>query len=292
MREFNFPKGVLNHPINKKALKGESKILPPIMVSIWDFGASHPQKERRLYGEHPCPAKMRPDLVKGILQVYGEEPILDPMCGAGTTNITASLLGMENYGLDIEEDYVNILKENLNKLTKPFGRKLGSSRIQQGDARNLSFPDKFFKFILFSPPYWTAIHKRGRSPEKSMYGSSKTIQRRDKYSDSPLNIGNLADYDEYLFEMLKIYRECYRVLEDQKLMIVVVKDINREYSTVPIGADTIKTCQKAGFKIFDIIINKMYFPAFWMVHYFTKQQEEGIMRALTIHEYVVVCRKG
>jgi DNA modification methylase len=91
--------------------------------------------------------------------------------------------------------------------------------------------------------------------------------------------------------MLKVYKECFRVLKPGKLMVVVTKDINRNYLTVPIGADTIKTVQKAGFEVFDIVINKMYFPSFWMVHYYVKQQENGIMRALTTHEYVLVFKK-
>jgi len=285
---MRFPKGVLRHPINKKALGGCSRTLPPIMVSIWDFGAKHPQSERRLYGDHPCPAKMRPDLSRAILQIYGEEPVLDPMCGSGTTNISSSLLGMENYGIDIEKSYIEILKQNLRRLTKPLHGKMGETFVQLGDARELPFPDNSFRFILFSPPYWAAI--QGNRGSWGMYDSKK-IRRRNKYSDNPQNIGNVKAYEDYLTEMLKVYRECYRVLEKQKLMVVVTKDINRNYLTVPIGADTIKTCQKAGFKLFDIIINKMYFPAYWMVHYYVKQQENGIMRALTVHEYVLIFKK-
>jgi len=44
-------------------------------------------------------------------------------------------------------------------------------------------------------------------------------------------------------------------------MIVVVKDMQRNWKTIPLGADTIKLCQLAGFDVHDIIINKMYFPS-------------------------------
>lgn len=278
---MKLPRGVLKHPINKS-----DKF--KVMVSVWDFGASHPQTERRLYGRHPCGAKFRPKLIDAILRLYGEEPVLDPMCGSGTTNIAAALLGMENYGIDYEQEYVNVLKRNLENLPASLHARLGKTVIKQGDARHLPFPEDFFGFIAFSPPYWKAI--QGNRKSWGMYDSNK-IRRRNKYSDDPNNIGNIKDYHDYLSEMLKVYKECFRVLKPGRLMVVVTKDINRNYLTVPIGADTIKTVQKAGFKVFDIIVNKMYFPSFWMVHYYVKQQENGIMRALTTHEYVLVFKK-
>ena len=100
----------------------------------------------------------------------------------------------------------------------------------------------------------------------------------------------------YLGEMYKVYSECYRVLKPGKFMVVVVKDIQRDWSTIPLGADTIKLCQLAGFKVHDIIINKLYNPSFWMLNLAKKSRRKGNkgtkrFHALKNHEYVLVFRK-
>lgn len=96
--------------------------------------------------------------------------------------------------------------------------------------------------------------------------------------------------------MFKVYSECHRVLKPGKFMVVVVKDIQRNWCTIPLGADTIKLCQSAGFKVHDIIINKTYFPSFWILNLAKKSQREenkGTKKfhALKSHEYVLVFRK-
>jgi hypothetical protein len=79
-------------------------------------------------------------------------------------------------------------------------------------------------------------------------------------------------------------------------MVIVVKDIQRGWKTIPLGADTIKLCQLAGFDCHDIIINKMYFPSFWMLNLAKKAQAEGNkgthkFHVMKTHEYVLVFRK-
>lgn len=51
-------------------------------------------------------------------------------------------------------------------------------------------------------------------------------------------------------------------------MVVVVKDIRRKGLTIPLGADTIKLCQLAGFEVFDIIINNNKQNLFYNKFYF------------------------
>lgn len=93
---MRFPSGTTEHPINKS---GKRKIL----VSVWDFGATHPQSERNYYLCNDHPAKMRPSLAKAILQLYGESLVLDPMAGIGTTLVEAMLLGMDAVGVEYEK---------------------------------------------------------------------------------------------------------------------------------------------------------------------------------------------
>ena len=52
----------------------------------------------------PYRGKFHPQLIKGIINILGirkGETILDPMAGSGTTNIEASLMGIDSYAIDI-----------------------------------------------------------------------------------------------------------------------------------------------------------------------------------------------
>jgi DNA modification methylase len=116
-----------------------------------------------------------------------------------------------------------------------------------------------------------------------------SLHSRDKN-----NLGNKTR-QTYLGEMLKVYRECYRVPKPGKSMVVVVKDIQRKWVAIPLGADTIELCQLVGFDCHDVIINKMYFPSFWMLKLAKKSQKEVVAKqkfhVLKSHEYVLVFRK-
>jgi hypothetical protein len=64
-------------------------------------------------------------------------------------------------------------------------------------------------------------------------------------------------------------------------MVVVVKDIKMNWKTIPLGADTIKLCQMAGFEVHDIIINKLYFPSFWILDLVKKSQRKQANREVS-----------
>ena len=453
--QVSFPKGTTEHPINKS---GKCNIL----VSVWDFGAVHPQSERSYYICNDHPAKMRPPLARAILQLYGESPVLDPMAGIGTTLVEAMLLGMNTVGIEFEKKFVDQANKNIEHVKKLFPNKnLGKAVCIQGDARDLSLNK--VNSIIFSPPYFNAIKKGDEGPhatnKRTSYrdrinrfqgysdnegnignvskfgsivlsppyfdalsvtkcgGSKKSalceestqelqmkrsgpfavkknlptpyssklgnignisefgsiifsppycgvmdakrhvggIAARDSslaktgsYSQDESNLGNIRSYGEkfssiifsppysdavshsklktkihtgyhkweakkektinlsysedknnignlkcrtYLGEMFKVYSECFHVLKPGKFMVVVVKDIRRKGLTIPLGCDTVKLLQLAGFEIFDIIVNKMYFPSFWQLTHAQKTQAKRIPMSLRTHEYVIVARK-
>lgn len=261
------------------------------MVSVWDFGPIPWQKSRWYYANNNHPAKFRPSLIRAILQVYGKSSVLDPMCGVGTTNVEASLLGMRSQGVEYEQKYVKRAKANVNALRKRFpGKELGKTVIAKGDARHLPFSKNKFGAIAFSPPYFNAIGYRPRIKAK-WYKSKRLMRTHQGYSADENNIGNSKEYQGYLKDMHKVYSECFRVLKAGRFCVVIVKDLRRKRLTVPLGCDTVKLLRDAGFGIFDIIINNMYFMSFWMLHHATADQQKHIPTALKTHEYVIVAKK-
>ncbi len=77
------------------------------------FGSAKQQEYQRKYryairyashGIFPYKGKFHPQLIRGILNsipVTKEMTVLDPMCGSGTTNIEAALLGIDSIALDV-----------------------------------------------------------------------------------------------------------------------------------------------------------------------------------------------
>ncbi|MHA1328762.1 MAG: TRM11 family SAM-dependent methyltransferase [Promethearchaeota archaeon] len=56
------------------------------------------------HGLFPYRGKFHPQLIKALINIIGikkEDTILDPMCGSGTTNIEAALMGINSYAIDL-----------------------------------------------------------------------------------------------------------------------------------------------------------------------------------------------
>ena len=99
----------------------------------------------------PYRGKFHPQLIKGIINILGikkGETILDPMAGSGTTNIEASLLGIDSYAIDISPfcqlmtktkyealkidlDLLNSIKFDTDKLFRYFGQKNILKKIEE-----------------------------------------------------------------------------------------------------------------------------------------------------------------
>ena len=290
-----FPNGTTEHPVNKDRKE-------KILVSVWDFGSKHRQAERSHYLHNDHPAKMRPMLARAILQIFGESPVLDPMAGIGTTLVEAMLLGMNAVGIDYERKFVDQAQKNVQHIRESFANvNLGNAVCSQGDSRSHDFEDSAFNSIVFSPPYGEQHGKGG-----SIFNEDGTVTQkfRNKFASSGIrrkgfldasstdNIDNIRYGRNYVGEMLKVYSECHRVLAPRKFMVVVVKDIRRNSLTIPLAADTIKLCQSVGFQLFDVVINKTYFPSFWALNRAKKDLVKGIMHPMRNHEYVLVFRKN
>ena len=108
-----------------------------------------------------------------------------------------------------------------------------------GDARDLSFiPDESVHLVVTSPPYWTL----------------------KQYRAHPDQMGHIQDYEEFLAELSKVWRHCYRLLVPGGRLICVVGDVclsrreNGRHLVMPLHADITVTCRKMGFDNLNPII--------------------------------------
>jgi DNA modification methylase len=113
-------------------------------------------------------------------------------------------------------------------------------RLVQGDARDLSFiGDQSIHLVVTSPPYWTL----------------------KRYNDSEGQMGHIKEYDQFLLELDRVWREAFRVLVPGGRLVCVVGDVclsrrenNGRHTVVPLHADICVQCRKIGFDNLNPII--------------------------------------
>jgi site-specific DNA-methyltransferase (adenine-specific) len=100
-----------------------------------------------------------------------------------------------------------------------------------GDARDLSFiSDESVHLVITSPPYWNL----------------------KRYNDSPSQMGHINDYEEFLKELSRVWREVCRILVPGGRLVCVVGDVclsrreNGRHLVMPLHADIQVICRKIG----------------------------------------------
>lgn len=104
--------------------------------------------------------------------------------------------------------------------------------LYHGDARNLNYiPDKSVHLVLTSPPYFNL----------------------KEYRKGCHQLGVIEDYQEFIDELDKVWRECYRLLVPGGRIVCVVGDVclsRRKYGrhvVMPLHSDIAVSCRKIGF---------------------------------------------
>jgi modification methylase len=110
----------------------------------------------------------------------------------------------------------------------PFNKT--THRLRLGDARDLSWiSNQSVHLVVTSPPYWTL----------------------KKYEDNKRQLGEIADYDSFLDELEKAWRECARVLVPGGRICCVIGDVcipRREgrHRVMPLHADIMVRARRFG----------------------------------------------
>ena len=102
--------------------KAQAHGFGPLLSDVWNDIHRIRHKKRR--NEHPCQLPI-PLLERLILMTTDEKDVvLDPFIGTGTTAVAAKQLGRNYIGIELDDDYVCIAKENVKKAkeTKIKGR--------------------------------------------------------------------------------------------------------------------------------------------------------------------------
>jgi DNA modification methylase len=105
-------------------------------------------------------------------------------------------------------------------------------RLFHCDARKTELPPGSIHLVVTSPPYWTL----------------------KRYGDVEGQLGHLADYEGFLTELDRVWRNCFEALVPGGRLVCVVGDVclsrrknNGRHTVVPLHASIQEHCRKIGF---------------------------------------------
>ena len=112
-------------------------------------------------------------------------------------------------------------------------------RLIHGDARNLAFlDDESVHLVVTSPPYWNL----------------------KRYNENPDQLWHVQDYEAFLNELEKVWRQAFRILVPGGRLVCVVGDVcvaRRDFGrhlVFPLHADICVICRRLGFDNLNPII--------------------------------------
>jgi DNA modification methylase len=185
------------------------------------------------------PAKFPETLAQEFIEFFTKEgqTVLDPMAGTGSALVAALRAGRNSYGIELNPKYAEIAKQIVEEERHALGEAVSNlqSLVINGDAAqftNYQLPP--IDYVLTSPPYWDMLHARGAETQKKRRAATDLDVH---YSDDPNDLGNIADYEEFLEKLVRIYRGLQPVLCEKAYLTIIVKNVKKGGKIYPLAWD-------------------------------------------------------
>jgi DNA modification methylase len=188
------------------------------------------------------PAKFPEDMVQQFIEFFTKrgETVLDPMVGTGSTLVAAYRAGRRGYGIELQPKYAEIARKRLADLSaqQVLAPTEGWAPLPQtvitADARDVDRLDiPTVDYCMTSPPYWDMLRRKGFETQKTR----KELGLDVHYSDDSRDVGNLADYQQFLEELVEIYAKVVGKLRPGGYITIVVKNVKKGGRLFPLAWD-------------------------------------------------------
>ena len=248
--------------VKSKRIEWEPRDFELQTNSIWSF------PERGSWATHDSKwrGNWSPYIPRNLILRYSNEGelILDQFAGGGTTAVEAKLLNRNIICADVNDAAISRCREKTSFLCENSN---GNVFIKKADARDLDFiSDGKVDLICTHPPYSNII----------------------KYSENISSDLSRLDMPNFLFEMEKVAKECFRVLKSGKYCAILMGDTRKKGHIVPLGFHVMRIFEKAGFTLKEIIIKQQHncrATGYW------KTNSIKYNFLLIAHEYLFVFKK-
>jgi len=189
------------------------------------------------------PAKFPETLAQEFIEFFTHEGqvVLDPMAGTGSALVAALRSGRHSYGIELNPDYARIARQVVVDERQALGEKAGGlvAEVIQGDAACIAslvasnaLPP--IDYVLTSPPYWDMLRARGAETQKKRRSASDLDVF---YSNDPNDLGNVADYAEFVERLARIYEALQPYLRRGAYLTIIVKNVKKGGKIYPLAWD-------------------------------------------------------
>ena len=211
----------------------------------------NPPPRRKDVRQHP--AKFPETLAEEFIRFFTKErqTVLDPMVGTGSTLVACLRARRRGVGIELNPDYFAIAEQTVQAELAAQGRfpKALHPRLYHADASHaaaLKLPK--IDYVLTSPPYWDMLRARGAATQKLR----RTTPGLDVfYSDDPRDLGNVADYDEFVERLCAIYADLKPLLKPRAYLTIIVKNVKKGGKIYPLAWDLARELGKSTYTLKD-----------------------------------------
>ena len=203
----------------------------------WFVCNSHRYNRNRDVELHP--ARFPEEMVAEFIRFFTKRGqwVLDPFAGSGATLVACQEAGRSGVGIEVSERYAEKAQARLaqqsiersqHHILCADARRVADPELwQNGISRDLQVgPDGLpqFDFVITSPPYWQML-RTSRGGVVSAHKKRAAAGLDTHYSDSPDDLGNTQDYDEFIEEIGRVFDGCARVLKEGKYLVAIVQNL-------------------------------------------------------------------
>lgn len=189
------------------------------------------------------PAKFPETLAQEFIEFFTKpnQVVLDPMAGTGSTQEAALRCGRHSVGIELNPYYAQIARQVLEEVRVELGESAQDlhAEVITGDAAqavellaDLHLPP--IDYVLTSPPYWDMLHAQGAETQKKRRSSADLDL---VYSDEPNDLGNIADYQEFITRLVRIYQGLQPLLRPGAYLTIIVKNVKKGGKIYPLAWD-------------------------------------------------------
>jgi DNA modification methylase len=201
----------------------------------WFIHNPPPRKKGVLVHPAKFPETMAQEFIEFFTKRGGN--VLDPMAGTGSALVAALRAGRNAYGIELNPKYAGIARQTVAEERLALGQPAEglTADIITGDAAQaLEYGFPAIDYVLTSPPYWDMLRVKGAGTQKQRRSSTDLDVF---YSDDPNDLGNLADYEQFLARLVAIYQGLKPLLRGKAYLTIIVKNVKKGGRIYPLAWD-------------------------------------------------------
>jgi DNA modification methylase len=192
------------------------------------------------------PAKFPETLAQEFIEFFSkpEQIVLDPMVGTGSALVAALRAGRHSYGIELNPTYAEIARQVVREEYQELGEQAKGLNVDviTGDAFNFTehvadHDIPIIDYVITSPPYWDMLHRQGAQTQRKRRASPELDVT---YSDNPNDLGNIANYDQFIEQLTKIYAQLRPFLRQRAYLTIIVKNVKKGGVIYPLAWDLAK----------------------------------------------------